>query len=91
MSYRLAARCRRERREITLGSVSSHRDYGERLSVSFNEQIQSEYFQNTSVSIEGTSLEWIGVDGAQHMLYFGHWSDDLKQCAAATTQVLTET
>jgi len=51
-SYRLAARCCQERREIMLGSVSSHRDYGERLSVSFNEQIQSEYFQNTSVSVE---------------------------------------
>ena len=65
--------------------MSSHRDYGERLSVLFNEQIQSEYFQNTSVSVEGTSLEWNGVGGAQHMRYFGHWSDDSKQCAAATT------
>jgi hypothetical protein len=29
-------------------------------------------------------LEWIGVDGAQRTRYFGHWSDDSKQCAAAT-------
>jgi hypothetical protein len=40
-SYILAARCRQERHELTVGSVSSHRDYGERLSVSFNNQIQS--------------------------------------------------
>ena len=60
-SYRLAAQCRQERRKIKLGSVSSHRDYGERLSVLFNEQIQSKYFQNTSMSVKGTSLEWIGV------------------------------
>ena len=84
-SYRLAAQCCQERRKITLGSVSSHRDYGERLSVLFNKKIQNEYFQNTSVSVEGVSLEWIGVNGAQHTGYFGHWSDDLKQCAAAMT------
>ena len=83
-SYKLAARCRRERREITQGSVSSHRDYGERLSLSFNKEIQSEYYQNTSVSVEGASLEWIGVDGARHTGYFGHWPDDSKQCATAT-------
>ena len=84
-SYRLAARCCQERREITLGSVSSPRDYGERLSVLFNKQIQIEYFQNTSVSVEGASLEWIGVYGAKHTRYFGHWSDNSKQCAAAAT------
>ncbi len=64
--------------------MRSHRDYGERLSLSFNEEIQSEYYQNTSASVEGALLEWIGVDGAQRTRYFGHWSDDSKQCAAAT-------
>ena len=63
-SYRLA--CQRERREITQGSVSSHCDYGKRVSLSFNEEIQSKYYQNTSVSVEGALLEWIGVDGARH-------------------------
>ena len=85
-SYRLAARCRKERRAIKRGSVSTHRDYGERMPISFNEEIQSGYYQNTSVSVEGASLEW--VDGAGETLtrYFGHWSDDSKQDAAATTR-----
>ena len=29
-------------------------------------------------------MEWIGVDGARHTGYFGHWPDDSKQCATAT-------
>ena len=64
--------------------MRSHCDYGERLSLSFNKEIQSKYYQNTSVSVEGALLEWIGVDGARRTRYFGHWSDDSKQCAAAT-------
>ena len=44
------------------GSVSSHHDYGERMGLSFNEEIQSEYYQN--VSVEGTSLEWVDEGGA---------------------------
>ena len=40
-SYLLAARCRKERRTISRGSVSSHRDYGERMPLSFNNEIQS--------------------------------------------------
>ncbi len=57
-SYLLAARCRKERRTISRGSVSSHRDYGKRMPLSFNNEIQSEYYQNCSVSVEGASLEW---------------------------------
>ena len=67
------------------GSVSSHRDYGERMGLSFNEEIQSRYYQNTSVSVEGASLEWVDEGGAKHTRYFGHWSDDSKQDAAMTT------
>ena len=52
-SYKLVAQCRGERRSIMRGSVSSHRDYGERMGLSFNEEIQSGYYQNTSVSVEG--------------------------------------
>lgn len=85
-SYMLAARCRRERRDITRGNVSSHRDYGERMALSFNEEIQSGYYQNTSVSVEGASLEWVDMDGAKHTRYYGHWSDDSKQDAASTTR-----
>ena len=85
-SYLLAAHCRKERRTISRGSVSSHRDYGERMPLSFNNEIQSEYYQNCSVSVEGASLEWVDVEGDRHTRYFGHWSDDSKQDAAATTR-----
>ena len=34
-------------------SISSHRDYGKRMLLSFNKEIQSGYYQNTLVSIEG--------------------------------------
>ncbi len=50
-----------------------------------NEEIQSGCYQNTLVSVEGASLEWVDVDGRRHTHYFGHWSDDSKQDAAATT------
>ena len=46
----------------------------------------SEYYQNCSVSVEGASLEWVDVEGDRHTRYFGNWSDDSKQDAAATTQ-----
>jgi hypothetical protein len=84
-SYKLAARCRGERHAITRGSISSHRDYGERMGISFNEEVQCGYYQNTSVSVEGASLEWVDDDGVRHTRYFGHWSDDSKQDASATT------
>jgi hypothetical protein len=51
-SYKLAARCWKERREIEQGSISSHRNYGEKMGQSFNEKIQSQYYQNTSVSVD---------------------------------------
>ena len=51
-SYKLAARCWKERREIKQGSISSHRNYGEKMGQSFNEKIQSQYYQNTSVSVD---------------------------------------
>ncbi len=86
MSYLLVARCRKERRTISRGSVSSHRDYGERMPLSFNNEIQSEYYSNISVSVEGASLEWNEVEGDRHTRYFGHWSDDSKQDAATMTQ-----
>jgi hypothetical protein len=44
-SYTLAARCWRDRRTITCGSISSHRNYGERMPLSFNKEIQSGYYQ----------------------------------------------
>ncbi len=83
-SYKLAAQCWEEHCRITRGDVSAHRDYGKRMGLSFNEEIQSQYYQNTTVSIEGALLEWMDVDGGKHMRYFGHWSDDSKQDAAAT-------
>jgi hypothetical protein len=56
-SYKLAARCWEERCQITRDDVSSHRDYGERMGLSFNKEIQSQYYTNTLVSVEGASLE----------------------------------
>jgi hypothetical protein len=81
----LATQCRREQRAIERGSVSLHRNYGKRLALSFNKEIQSGYYQNTSVSVEGASLEWIDEGEEQHTRYFGHWSDNSKQDAASTT------
>jgi hypothetical protein len=83
-SYLLAA-CRwRERQTITRGSVGSHCNYGERMLLSFSKEIQSSYYQNMSVSIEGVSIEWVDAAGATHTCHFGHWSDNSKQDAAAT-------
>ncbi len=60
-SYMLAARCWRERWAITRGSISSHHDYGERMPLSFNEVIQSGYYQNMSGSVEEASIEWVNA------------------------------
>ncbi len=62
-SYMLAARCWRERWAITHGSISSHCNYGERMPLSFNKEIQSGYYQNMSVSVEGASIEWVDAAG----------------------------
>jgi len=51
----------------------------------FNEGIQSWYYQNSCVSVEGALLEWVDEGGAKHTRYFGHWSNDSKQDAATTT------
>ncbi len=55
------------------------------MGLSFNEEIQSSYYQNTSVSVEGASVEWVDEADVKHTRYFGHWSDDSKQDASATT------
>ncbi len=83
-SYMLAACCRRERGTITRGSISNHRDYGERMLLSFNKEIQSGYYQNTSVSVKGASIEWVDAAGEMRTCYFGHWSDNSKQDPTAT-------
>jgi len=67
------------------GSVSSHLDYGKRMGLSFNVEIQSGYYQNSIVSVEGASLEWVDKGRAKHARYFGHWSNDSKQNVAMTT------
>jgi hypothetical protein len=56
------------------------------MALSFNKEIQSRYYQNTSMSVEGASLEWVNKGGDKHTHYFGHWSDDSKQDVAATTR-----
>jgi hypothetical protein len=83
-SYRLAAGCHVERHTIMCGSVSLNCNYSKRLGLLFNEEIQSSYYQNTLVSVEGALLEWVDVNGKRHMRYFGHSSDHSKQDMAAT-------
>jgi hypothetical protein len=83
-SYMLAACSWRERQTITHSSVSSHHSYGKRMLLSFNKEIQSGYYQNTFVSIEGALPEWVDVAGVKHTCYFGHWSDNSKQDATTT-------
>jgi hypothetical protein len=86
-SFMLAPRCRGQRRLLVKrGSPGSHRDYGERMPVNFNDQLQCGYFENTSVSVEGSSLEWVDEADEKHVRYFGHWSDDSKQDATTTTR-----
>jgi hypothetical protein len=67
------------------GSISSHCDYGERMPFSFNEEIPSGYYQNTSVSVKGALIEWVDAASEMRTCYFGHWSDNSKQGTAATT------
>jgi hypothetical protein len=56
------------------------------MGLSFNKEIQSRYYQNSSISVEGALLEWVDEGGAKHTRYFGHWSNDPKQDAARTTR-----
>ncbi len=84
-SYMLAARCWRERQGITCSSISSHCKYGERMPLSFNEEIQSGYYQNTSVSVKGALIEWVNAAGETRTCNFSHWSDNSKQYATTTT------
>jgi hypothetical protein len=77
-SYRLAARCWRERRTSKRFSISTHSNYGERMPLSVNEEIQIGYYQNTLVSVKGALLELVNAAGETLTHYFSHWSDDFK-------------
>jgi hypothetical protein len=55
------------------------------MPLSFNKEIQSGYYQNMSVSVEGALIEWVDTAGETCTCYFGHWSDNAKQDAAGTT------
>jgi hypothetical protein len=46
--------------------------------LSFNEEIQSSYYHNMSVSVKGALIEWVNAAGETRTCYFGHWSDDCK-------------
>jgi hypothetical protein len=54
------------------------------MPLSSNKEIQSGYYQNISVSIDGVSIEWVDTAGETCTCYFGHWSDDFKRDAATT-------
>jgi hypothetical protein len=45
-------------------------DYGKRMVVSFNKEIQSRYYQNTFVSVEGALLERVDEGERGHTQYF---------------------
>jgi hypothetical protein len=75
-SNMLAVRCQREQQAIEWGDVSLHHNYSKRMALSFNKEIQSRYYQDTSLSVKGALLEWIDVSGKRHARYFGHWLDD---------------
>jgi hypothetical protein len=62
-SYRLVPLCWRKRRTIKRGSVNTHHNYGKRIPLSFNKEIQSGYYQNTLVSVKGTLLKWVNAAG----------------------------
>ena len=55
------------------------------MPLSFNDEIQSGYYQNTLVSVKGALLEWVDVVGKMLTHSFSHWSNNFKQDAAATT------
>lgn len=67
-------------------SVRCRRDYAERLSAVFDEEIQSEHFGNSrSLSIEGSSVEAHATMGTTpQMTFHSHFSDGSRQDAAAT-------
>ncbi len=71
--------------------MSSHRDYGKRLALSFNKEIHSQYYQNMSVSVEGSSLEWIdeGENGTLDILAIGQMIRSRMLLPPHTTCVLS--
>jgi hypothetical protein len=80
--------CWRERRTIMGSSISSHHSYNKRMPLSFNKEIQSSYYQNTLVSVEGVSLECVDVVGTTHTRFLGHWSDNSKHDTTETMQIM---
>ncbi len=54
------------------------------MPLSFNKEIQSGYYQNTSVNVEGALTEWVNAASEMRTRYFRYWSDDSKQDAATT-------
>jgi hypothetical protein len=54
------------------------------MPLSFNKEIQSSYYQNTSVSVKGALIEWVDAAGETRTRYFSYLSDNSKQDAATT-------
>ncbi len=89
-SYMLVACCWRERWTIKRGRVSSHHNYGKRMRLTLNKEIQSGYYQNMLVSIKGALLKWVNMAGTTNTSYFSHWSDNSKQDTAKTTRAVRQ-
>ena len=76
------------------GSVKTRRDYAERLSATFNLEIQSEHFGNgRSLSIEGSTVETHETTGnnaeKMRLQFHSHFSNDSRQDAETTTAHMT--
>ena len=75
---------REDRMKIVPGEVSSLRDFAERLSLQFNNKIQTEHFGNTlTVSIEGIAVWFFppNQNGGKPIteFFFTHLSDIKQQ------------
>ena len=54
---RLLNKCRVERKHLSPGDLNDLRDFSEKLAAAFDGEIQSEHWQNTSVTIEVSVIE----------------------------------
>mmetsp|Transcript_37017 Transcript_37017/g.98025 ORF Transcript_37017/g.98025 Transcript_37017/m.98025 type:complete len:189 (-) Transcript_37017:44-610(-) len=78
------------------GDAKTRRDYAERLAALFDLEVQSEHFQNRTLSMEGCAVEtfctaavdaytagvWEMDEAELKMVFFSHLSDDSRQDAA---------
>lgn len=75
------------RRNFEVGNVWSQRDFAERLTLAFNQQLQQDYFGGqATISIEGVALEFYKADGTTKKMHFHTYFSDGKQQDSAVVQ-----